>query len=897
MTTTLAIVLAIIIFQPTGNVTYSVDQNSINIYVSPIGNDAWSGNLPSPNSQNSDGPLKSLSAARDKIRTIKTSNQFTKNINVYLRNGTYFLTEPLNLDERDSGTNSYRITYTSFPGEIALISGGKILNNSWQQYSGNIYSMQVDSNFNSLFLGFERLTRARTPNIGSFYTGSASASSTDKKYAFNFAAGNLNSSWKNLNSIEIVSDIKWEQNRFRINTISGNKVSVIGGMNPTVGNSYAEDYSAGSFRYYVDNVFEKLDSPGEWYLDKTTSTLYYWPRNQEEIANGIFIAPKVSQLIKINGKKDNYVKNIAFENLIFAHTDWIIGNEGYRGSQAGIYITSPPALFFNYTNNSQFVNNLVTLTGAYAIYSNSGYLNISGNEFLNLGAGGIQVGKENKFLDGTSWPSSMLPELDIATRNTISNNKIYNLGQVFREGVAVWIGLSGYNTIENNLIYNGGYSGISVGWKWGFAETPARNNLIQRNIIHDVMQEINDGAAIYTLGKQTGTAIKYNFIYNIIKTPLHSFSSCEYCIQGIHMDEGSSAMVVHNNIIKNTFNGMVLNVGSGNDIHDNIFALQTNYILFWNLLKTTVGYNRFRSNSYYAPSAKGVKSSTPSDDATFSEYSFNQLNSLPNLNPDSTQGPKYGVSLDLNSLKDILNYALNFPEQTSANTPQNPPISQTTNLPSAPVVIPIDQSQTCTSFSYSNWSECSGDGIKTRNVIDSYPEGCSGGTTITFESCLNNYSCTLSDWEYVDSECTSLNKINRTWTKLTSCNGGTTKPSYETIDCNYSAQNCSIIYSEWNNCDSNGKQTRTIISNPLGCNYTNENIIRNCQPVTESSQNTNNFQTEDSPYSKTNTNEKSPEKIRNLTNENIPHKSIFKIILCRLKNFFNNAKYDLCINS
>lgn len=862
------------ILKITGNVVSSVDQNAINIYVSPVGNDAWTGGYPSPDGDK--GPLKTLTAARAKIRQLKVDQQLNKNVNVYLRGGTYFLNEPFTLDERDSGTTSVRVTYSSFPGETALISGGKRLeNNNWQLYSGNIYSMHVDSNFSSLFLGFDRLTRARSPDIGS-YTGTASASSADKKYAFNFASGNINSNWKNLKDVEIASIIKWEQNRFKINYVSGNKVVLSGGMETRWGNSFAEDYAAGSFRYYVDNVFEGLDSAGEWYLDKSTSTLYYWPRNAQELSSGIFIVPILTKLVDINGKPNNYVKNLSFENLIFAHTDWTLNPSGYKGSQAGLYIYGPSAIIFNYTNNSQFVNNTVTLTGAVGLESNSGNLNVSGNEFFNLGAGAIKEGKEDKFTDGSSWPAAMLPELDVAVRNTISNNKIHDIGKVFREGVGIWVGLSGYNTIENNLIYNGGYSGISVGWKWGISDTRAKYNVIQRNIIHDVMQELNDGAGIYTLGKQVGTVIKFNFVSNIIKTSAHSFSGCDYCIQGLHMDEGSSAMVVHNNVFSNTFNGMVLNVGSGNDIHDNIFAYQSNYIVFWNQLRTTVGYNRFRANSYYG-SPSGTKYSTAADDATFSEYSLTRFNSAPSTTPTADVGPQYGVSVNLANMNSIFTSTPLCLDSFWNSCPEvvNPPI-----------VTPPVISTTCTSFTYSDWNVCSSDSIKTRSVTGSSPASCVGGSPQTSESCVyNSVSCMSINWDYVDSECLASNTKLRTWTKIGVCDetSGVVKPSSETVVCNYSSPVCnSFSYSDWSNCSFSGAQSRNISARlPSNCAGGNPVLVQSCT-----------YSNPSAPASLV-VNPPQPTLSNVATEYNAPN--FITRLKCRLFNLFNLSGYSSCL--
>jgi hypothetical protein len=153
----------------------------------------------------------------------------------------------------------------------------------------------------------------------------------------------------------------------------------------------------------------------------------------------------------------------------------------------------------------------------------------------------------------------------------------------------------------------------------------------------------------------------------------------------------------------------------------------------------------------------------------------------------------------------------------------------------------VIQQPICTSFFYSDWTSCSSSGTQTRTITSQSPSGCTGGTP---ESLIQQCSppCTISNWQYSDSSCLSSNTLTRTWTKIGNCNssiaGSITKPSSETIACNYSAPVCtSFTYSGWSDCLSSSVRTRSVASslpincaggNPVlseGCNYTPLTII------------------------------------------------------------------------
>jgi parallel beta-helix repeat protein len=157
--------------------------------------------------------------------------------------------------------------------------------------------------------------------------------------------------------------------------------------------------------------------------------------------------------------------------------------------------------------------------------------------------------------------------MDPNAANDVTDNHIHDIGLVNAPAVGVLVLLSANNLVAHNEIDHTFYTTISVGWSWGYAETPCRGNIIEYNQLHDIGQGmLSDMGGVYTLGVQPGTIIRDNLI--------HDVNIFNYGGWGLYTDEGSSGIVLESNIVYRCQSaGFHQHYGESNVLYNNIFAL------------------------------------------------------------------------------------------------------------------------------------------------------------------------------------------------------------------------------------------------------------------------------------------------------------------------------------
>ena len=521
------------------------------IYVAPNGNDAWSGRVAKPEGTN--GPKATITTALEAARAARRIKPEGR-IEIQLRAGRYQLDSAITIAPTDSN-----LTLAAYQNERPILSGGRRIT-EWRKVSDTPARWQAkvpgaDWYFRSLFINGQRKQRARIPKEG-FYRV-LGPSSQDKPMRLKFKLGDIKKEWAARSDVEVIALLAWSNIRMFIRDVDEtNSVATLSG-NPRPSNK--EDNA----RYYIENASEGLDSPGEWYLDRTTRVITYRAQPGEDLTKAEVIAPHLDDLLLLQGEPSNSVRSVTLRGLTFNHTDWDPGTNGYADTQAAVAIRGDVRAEF--ATDCAIEDCIFGQLAGYAVELGRGCSNfrITGNEIADIGAGAVRIGESARRTD----------PLDMNHSHTVTDNHAHHLGLVYPPAVGVLIMQSGTNRVAHNHIHHLYYTAVSVGWNWGYQETPCRANVIEFNHLHDVGQGmLSDLGAVYTLGIQKGTIVRNNLIHDI-----NSFS---YGGWGLYTDEGSSDIILESNIVYRTKSaGFHQHYGRDNIVRNNVFAFGAEYQL------------------------------------------------------------------------------------------------------------------------------------------------------------------------------------------------------------------------------------------------------------------------------------------------------------------------------
>lgn len=524
-------------------------------YLSPKGCDKGDGS--------SRAPFATLSQAFKAARGVD-------NARIVLKSGEYKLSRPIAVGAKDSG-----VSVEAAPNAKVVVSALREVS-SWRAEANGLWSAPIpwvtsrEKGFRQLFINGEARARVVYPKGGALLDAPKSEErpenvsweqwvhKTERK-RFEIKSGDIDPSW-NIANGEVVVYHYWVDSH-----VIPKGVSVEGDRSfleleiPLMRMPFG-------YPYRLYNIIETISEPGEWGIDYKRRRLYYKPMKGEVLDKIKASVPSIDRLMTIDG-----ASNVSFSNIIFRGCRYDLPY-GYRNDiQASNKV--PSAVVVRNARNCSFDGCTFEALGGYAIdlLEATRDCSITHCTFNNLAAGGIRINSEFVFWHRGD-PEDVIYDVMIsdprllASGNTISDCEICNYGLDFPSACGILIMHAERTKVVHNHIHDGYYTGVSCGWVWGHMPSVSRDNEISFNHIHDIGKGLlSDMGAVYTLGVSPGTRVCNNLI--------HGIDARHYGGWGLYTDEGSSNILLENNVVYDTkFSCYHMHYGRECVVRNNIFA-------------------------------------------------------------------------------------------------------------------------------------------------------------------------------------------------------------------------------------------------------------------------------------------------------------------------------------
>jgi parallel beta-helix repeat protein len=545
--------------------------------VAPSGSDANVGSR--------GAPFATLEKARDVVRQKRREGN-VQIWTVLLKAGRYERVSPFLLTAEDKNT-----VYKSESSDVSVTGGFRIQN--WKEEGIGVWSAEVPGvkegavYFEQLFVNHVRAIRARWPKTQTDWK----FGETRKDYLIPLAVKQVATTNANQavyidqtiiakpGELDLLAKISKEELRYAALVVHHNwdttrriilDYDAASNTVKMAGEGWKHWNSwRNTSLYYVENIRSAFTAPGEWFLAKNEGKVYYRPRASENMKRALVEVPRngMVQLIKMDG-----CTNITFQGVRFGVSDTprrgTEMNHGGLAKMLGGDLSKPgptqfePCQAAGNTEALIVADNITSCTFDKCRIQNTGEYGIwiRGNCHSNriercviedTGAGAVRL--------------CDFPNKNNSTFNVIKNCSLTSGGRFHASATAVWIGEGTDNTLTHNYIADHYYTGISIGWCWGYKGKSFRNEISYNRVENIGQAALGDMGGIYSLGTQTGTRIFNNVFRNI--------DSYTYGGWGIYPDEGSEGLLIENNLVYNVKDGgFHQHYGKENTVRNNIFA-------------------------------------------------------------------------------------------------------------------------------------------------------------------------------------------------------------------------------------------------------------------------------------------------------------------------------------